>query len=323
MNTHTSEEFINIFYNQGLRGFLRKYGMRLTPAEFFNSENSSMSFCYSKNISKSFLENCIVVGGPCIKDCENSITIEALFDVVNIIRTAKSLNARGIIFLGLQEEIIQYGEKRCYNQLGENLGKAINAISNFLGYNNVTVIDTRDQPYNLLMAEFLKRKKDFFNIKKVNTIFEFGNRKYKNHDKPWVDATKRVVIAHLPSFLNAYLKNNENKNILAVENTQQIKIIRLAQQIEATKSGPYQIAHLPVPSVSGAERMYRAPYWDKVYLNETRIELMAKQSLAPKNVYDFWMNMFSGLGLKGSNASLYNLVSTLNEIIYEKRTKQS
>jgi len=318
MNIHDKEKFINILYNQGLLVFLKKYRMKSVPANFFNSEISPMSLCYSKGLNKSFLENCIVVGGPCIKDCENSITIEAIYDVFNIVKTAKALKTKGIIFLGLREEIIQYGEKKCYNQLRENLGKAIDAISGFLKYNDIAVIDTREQSYNLLMEEFLKKKNDFFNIKKINTIFEFGNRKYKAHNEAWIDATKRVVIAHLPSFLNIYLKNNENKNILAVENAQQIKIIKLAQQIEATKNGPYQIVHLPVPSVSGTERMYRAPYWDKVYLDETHNELMVKQLLAPKNVYDFWINMFSGLGLKRSNTNLYDLVSILNEIIYEK-----
>lgn len=318
MNSHVSEKFINVFYDQGLRGFLKKYEMKLIPANFFNPGINSMSFYYSKELDKSFLENCIVVGGPCIKDCENSITIEAICEVFNIIKTAKELKTRGIIFIGLREEIVQYGEKKCYNHLKENLGKVIDALSNFLEYNEITIIDTREQSYDLLMEEFLKKTNVFFNIKKINTIFEFGNRKYKAHNKPWIDATKRVVIAHLPSFLNAYLKNKENKNILAVENTQQIKIIRLARQIEATKNGPYQIAHLPVPSVSGSERMYRAPHWDKVYLNEAHNELIGKQLLAPKDVYDFWMDMFSELGLKESNMNLYKLVSILNEIIYEK-----
>lgn len=321
MDVHDKEKFINILYNQGLLEFLKKYGMKSVPVNFFNSEISPMSLCYSKELNKTFLENCIVVGGPCIKDCENSITIEAIYDVFNIVKTAKALKTKGIIFIGLREEIIQYGEKKCYNQLRENLGKAIDAISGFLKYNDIAVIDTREQSYNLLMEEFLKKKNDFFNIKKVNNIFEFGTRKYKTHNEAWIDATKRVVIAHLPSFLNIYLKNSENKNILAVENAQQIKIIRLTQQIEGIKNGPYQIVHLPIPSVSGAERMYRAPYWDKVYLDETSNELMVKQLLAPKNVYDFWMNMFSDFGLKRLNMNLYDLVSILNEIIYEKRKK--
>lgn len=318
MNIHASEKFINMFYSRGLREFLRKYEMKLIPADFFSSEINSISFCYSRGIDKSFLENCVVVGGPCIKDCESSITIEAIHDIFNIIKTAKALKTKGIIFLGLREEVIQYGEKECYNQLREPLGKAINAISSFLKYSNITIIDTREQSYNILMGEFLKKKNDFFNIKKVNTIFEFGNRKYKAHNEAWVEATKRVVIAHLPSFLSAYLKNNENKNILAVENTQQIKIMRLAQQIEATKKGPYQVVHLPVPSVSGSERMYRAPYWDKIYLDETHNELMNKQLLAPKEVIDFWMDMFSELKLKRFDMKLCKVISTLNEIIYEK-----
>lgn len=316
MNKH--EIFINSFYIRGLHTFLKKYEMKLIPLEFYNIGIISQSFCCSQKINSNFLKECIVVGGPCIKDCENSITIEAIYDVFNIIKTAKSLRTRGIIFLGLREEVIQYGEKKYYNQLRKKFGEAIDAISNFLEYKNIIVIDTREQSYNLLMEEFLKKKNNSFNIKKINTIFEFSNRKYKTHNKAWVDATKRVVIAHLPSFLNAYLKNNRNKNILAVENVQQIKIIRLAQQTEATRSGLYQVAHLPVPSVSGAERMYRAPYWDKVYLNEMRSELLVKQLLAPKHVCDFWMNMFPELVSKRLNMDLHDLVSTLNKIIYEK-----
>lgn len=321
MNIHDKEKFINILYNQGLLVFLKKYRMKSVPANFFNSEISQMSLCCSKELKKSFLENCIVVGGPCIKDCENSITIEAIYDVFNIIKTAKSLRARGIIFLGLHEEVIQYGEKKHYNQLRKNLDKAIDAMSSFLEYNNIIVIDTREQSYNLLIERFLKKKNNFFNIRKLNTIFEFSNRKYKTHNKAWIDATKRVVIAHLPSFLNAYLKNNRNKSILAVENVQQIKIIRLAQEIEVMKNGLYQLVYLPVPSVSGAERMYRAPYWDKVYLNETRSELLVKQLLAPKNVCDFWMNMFPEIVSKRLNMDLHDLVSMLNKIIYEKWKK--
>jgi len=238
------EVFINSFYIHGLRTFLKKYEMKLIPLEFYNIGIISQSFYCSQKINSNFLKECIVVGGPCIKDCENSITIEAIYDVFNIIKTAKLLRTKGIVFLGLHEEIIQYGEKKYYNQLRENLGRTIDAISNFLEYKDIIVIDTREQSYNLLMEEFLKKKNKFLNIRKINTIFEFGNRKYKAHNKAWVDATKRVVIAHLPSFLNAYLKNNRNKNILAVENVQQIKIIRLAQQIEATRNGLYQVVHV-------------------------------------------------------------------------------
>jgi hypothetical protein len=313
------EKFINTFYSQGMRVFLKKLGMKLTSSKLFNLGISRQSFCYSKEINENFIEKCIVVGGPCIKDCENAITIEAVYEIFNIIKTAKGLSAPGIIFIGLQEEILQYGEKQCYYYLGKNLERVIGAIANFLEYKNITIIDTRENHYNSLMREFLRKKNSLFNIREVNTIFEFGNRKYKSHNEAWIDATKRVTIAHVPLFLNAYLKNKDRKNILVVENTQQIKIIKLAQLIESTENGPYQVAHLPVPGVSGSERMYRAPYWDKVYLNENKEDLAVKQILAPKEVFEFWMKMFVDIETKTSNSQLSELVLTLNNIIYGKQ----
>jgi len=312
------EKFINIFYNRGMHGFLKKYGLRLTPQEFFSVGIHPKSFCYSMEIKEDFLKKCIVVGGPCIKDCENAITIEAVYEIFIIIRTAKLLNTKGVIFIGLQEEILQYGKKQSYNYLRKNIDRVIKALSNFLAYNDITIIDTREQSYNSLMKKFIEKTNNFLNIKKINTIFEFGNRKYKAHNQSWINATKRIVIAHVPSFLYAYLGNKNNKKILAVENTQQIKIIKLAQLIESSENGPYQVNHLPVPGVSGSERMYRSPHWNKVYLNEMPDELLIKQLLAPKEVFDFWMEMFEELKLDNAPAHLYELMSTLNNIIYEK-----
>lgn len=306
-----------------MRVFLKKLGMKPISSKLFDLGISRQSFCHSKEINENFIKKCIVVGGPCIKDCENAITIEAVYEIFNIIKTAKGLNAPGIIFIGLQEEIIQYGEKQFYNYLRKNLERVIGAIADFLEYKNITTIDTRENHYNSLMGKFLRKKNSFFNIRKVNTIFEFGNRKYKSHNKAWIDATKRVIIAHMPSFLNAYLKNKDRKNILAVENTQQIKIIKLAQLIESTENGPYQVAHLPVPGVSGSERMYRAPYWDKIYLDEDKEDLAVKQKLAPKEVFEFWMKMFVDLKTKTSNPQLSELVLTLSNIIYGKQKNQS
>jgi len=314
----SQEKFINIFYNRGMREFLKEYRLKLMPQEFFSAGIHPKSFCCSSEIKEGFLKKCIVVGGPCIKDCENAITIEVVYEIFNVIKTAKALNTKSIIFVGLYEEILQYGEKQCYNFIKKNVDRVIKALSDFLEYNDIVVIDTREQFYNYLMEEFLEKTSNFFNIKKINTIFEFGNRKYKAYNKSWIDATKRVVIAHVPSFLSTYLRNKENKNILAVENTQQIKVIKLAQLIESSENGPYQVAYLPVPSVSGSERMYRAPYWDKIYLNEMRDELLTKQLLAPKEVFNFWMEMFVELMPKEPRTQLPELISTLSKVIYDK-----
>ncbi len=317
------EIFINTFYIQGMRMFLKKNGMKLTPSEFFSLGIDSHSFCCSQKVNSNFLEKCIVVGGPCIKDCENSVTIEAVYEIYNIIKAAKALNTRGIVFVGLYEEILQYGKKQSYEYLKISLDCIINSLSDFLDYKNITIIDTRDRLYNSLMEEFLRQKNNFLSIRKINTIFEFSDRKYKSHNQAWVEATKRVVIAHMPSFINLYLKNKDKQNILVIENTQQIKVIKLAQLIESAETGPYQIAYLPVPGVSGAERMYRAPYWDKIYLDENYENLMVKQLLAPKEVFEFWINMFVELKQKISNPQLSDLILSLNKIIYGKQKKLS
>ena len=315
------EKLINTFYVQGARAFLKKYGMKLIPPEFLELGIGSQSFCCSQKIDSDFLKKCIVVGGPCIKDCENSVTIEAVYEIFNIIKVAKALDTGGVIFIGLYEEILQYGKKQYYDYLKKNIDHIVSSLSNFLEYKNIIVIDTRDLSYNLLMKEFLDQKDIFLNIKKINTIFEFGNRKYKAHKKEWIDATKRVVIAHMASFINKYLKKETKKNILVIENIQQIKAVKLAEIIDHSGNGPYQVAHFSVPSVSGAERMYRAPHWDKIYLDNDPENLMLKQLLAPKEVFEFWMNMFVELKPGISNQQLPKLVSLLNDIIYGKQKK--
>lgn len=315
------EKLINTFYAQGARTFLKRYGMKLIPPEFSELGISFQSFCCSKEIDLDFFKKCIVVGGPCIKDCENLITIEAVYEIFNIIKVAKALNTEGVIFIGLYEEILQYGKKQCFDYLKKNIDHIVNSLSSFLEYKNITVIDTRDLSYNLLIKEFLDRKDNSLNIRKINTIFEFGNRKYKAHKKEWLDATKRVVIAHMASFINKYLKEETKKNILVIENIQQMKVVKLAEILDRSGNGPYQITHFSVPSVSGAERMYRAPYWDKIYLDDDFENLMLKQSLAPKEVFEFWMSMFVGLNSGISNQQLPELVSLLNNIIYGKQKK--
>lgn len=316
MDSKTKEKFINITYNQGMNAFLSEYGMKLLPTEFSNLKVDPKLFCCSKELRYDFLQKCIVVGGPCIKDCENAVTIGAIYEIFNIIKTAKTLNTKAVIFIGLYEEAIKNGGKQSYDLLKNNLDNIVNAFSVFFEYKNITVIDTREKFYNSLMKEYLTKTNNFFNVEKLNAIFELGKHKYKAHDDFWIIVTKRVAIAHTPSFLNAYLGNKNNENILVVENTQQIKIVKLAKKIDSSKNGPYQLAYLPVPAVSGSERMYRAPYWDKIYLNEPRNKLDIKQLLAPEEVFNFWMEMFIELKNKKSYTHLYQLISTLNFIIY-------
>lgn len=321
-----AELYINRFYEKSLSTFISEYELTLLDDHSKLHElnyphlETGMAFCCSKNIKRDFLENCIVVGGPCVKDCINSITIEAIYEIINVILMARALNSNGIIFLGLEEEIIQYGKGHALKKLFIRLKNIINSLIQYFSYNNILTIDTSEKNYNCLMAKKLIELNKYFHSRELNTIFEFGYRPYKEHNPKWIEATKRVIIAHTPHYLKEYLNLKYVPNILAVENVQQIKIIKKAFFIEkkAFKSeikGPLQIVHLPVPGISGANRLYRAPVWDKVFIDDSRKDLNYKQALAPEEVKTFWKYMFTEEIYDKEGFDLFNLISTLRNIL--------
>jgi len=50
-----------------------------------------------------------VIGGPCITDSKENITIESLNDIINIILVAKELKSLAVIYLSIKEEEIRNG----------------------------------------------------------------------------------------------------------------------------------------------------------------------------------------------------------------------
>ena len=212
------------------------------------------------------LEDAVVVGGPCIGDCGRHATLEALYDTLQCLLAARGLGLPAVVYVGDREEALEQGAEAKWLRVGETCRSWIEGLAEALGVSRVRVVRTSSPAHAEALApavEGLDPSDDT-----LDAAFHLGCAPPPPQTLEARRVTCRVIGAHLPEVVARHLDRTTGTappEVLVTENLQQAGVIRRAAELAARRGqAVWLAAHLPAPSPSAAQRMYRAPAWDKV-----------------------------------------------------------
>ncbi len=227
----------------------------------------------TKGIPKKFSKNTIVIGGPCITDNFDSITIESINDLTNLILLAKEIKVPAFIYLSIKEEELRSGKS--WSETKKVFEKIISDISKSLDYEEIQIIDTSEKRVNMLIEKYVKNIEKKVTQQELDTLYYIGNNDHRAKeaflklDKTKVNLHKRFLVTYLPDFLEE-LTQIKNPTILVVENIQQVKAVQTARRISKNKR-LFHLAYLPTPNLFGKKRMYSSVAKEKVFITPKNI----------------------------------------------------
>jgi hypothetical protein len=301
--------FIKRWYKTPIQKFLADHGLigitkdsQDIPIDLISYNNlaNGILFAVTKNLHFAKLEKpTIVIGGPCISDCVRSLTFESAIDVFNVISIAKLMKIRGIVWIGVYEEIVKSGSNE-WEDVGRVFETFVDNCSKLLNYHNVKAVRTDLPEVRECSDKHIAKIEERISKKELLSLYDFSKKSNNPgidaKDEAYYSACKSTLSTYLPSLIDNLSDHNKPK-VLVAENSHQSKAVNLAIQIndimfnDFTGLGPFQFVHLPVPDSSGGNRMYRSTEDQKIYLTENRSELKKKLMGCKPRVLDYWFRV--------------------------------
>lgn len=276
-------------------------------------------FATTQKFTEHALEECTVIGGPCISDNIHSITLEAAIEMMNVIKVSKELGKPGVVFIGSGEEILKDGEIERWESIGAKFSVFAKKLCKLLGYKDITLIRTDSARMNRILNDHIGWLESNVDENKLRHLYEIRKHHYdgreEKRDKRIADI--RNVLTYLPEIVAEMLSKNPT-NIIAAENVQQVKAVLMAKELSLKTdniSEVQQLVHCPVPSISGKARMYRSTANDKLFLGGKAEKTRDILNSAPKEVTDFWIGVLPSELTELANGDLFESLIYLKKLI--------
>lgn len=300
--------FLKKWYWMSLESFSKKYGLTAVnsknyPKELKQHYNLKNGIILATTSPFSFLENkdLILIGGPCISDSLSSPTIESVAEIANLIKTAKTMQRKAVIFVGVEEEQIRTG--KTWRKTGDAFESIAKKLGNALNYKKIQVERSDSKKMKAVIKEqipFLEKK---ISNSELNGLYNVGKSRPSEESLAHLGNTKfnyaihrRFIITYLPQTVQKLLELGKAPPLLACENLQQLKAVKNAQAISTLlgdyNNGPHQLIHLPFPDITGDNRMYRALPQHKIYLSDGKNRILKLLKGAPKNVLEYYLQVW-------------------------------
>jgi len=314
--------FLREWYWEGKDKILQRYSLG-----DINNKSKLNNLLKKRNflgVSKLFSEisdfkNRVVIGGPCITDSKENITIESLNDIINIILVAKELKSLAIIYLSIKEEEIRNGGS--WEKTKKQFEELILEISNLLDYKNILIFDTSVVENNILIKYFVGKIKFDVTDEELDKLYYIGNNDHRlkessgTIDETKINLHKRFLVTYLPDFISE-VTGLEDPSVFVVENIQQVKAIITARKISKNKK-LFHLAYLPTPSVDGKARMYSSSNEQKLFLREKDYVLKILKE-ANEKVRQYYFSIIPYIGETGEvnmpKSNVKDYFSTINEV---------
>jgi len=249
--------FLNTWYDLSFEQLSAMYQIdsKRTPPEAYTNDNLLGTF----NLS-SIHDKFVVIGGPCIGDCNPYPTLEALIEIIYVTESARALRVPGIVFAGVEEELLKGTDG--WAEVARQLRSLTKRISD-LADSTVTFVDTSHEPVreeiSNALANFTTSVDSFRNLYRIGK-----NQSGLPEPSTRLLAHQRTVMTYLPSVCSGILGKTVS-SVLACENIEQIKAIRLASSFANGAVG--QLVHLPCPSINGKRHMYWGDKREKLFIS--------------------------------------------------------
>ncbi|MFA6268532.1 MAG: hypothetical protein WCW13_05365 [archaeon] len=319
--------FLREWYWEGKNKINKRYNLssiNLAPTQLKALLKERSFLGISTDFPKQISKNGVVIGGPCITDSKENITIESVNDITNIILVAKALNLPALIYLSIKEEEIRSNKE--WIGVKDHFEKLINQISEMLEYKNIKLIDTSEKEVNSLIENFLDSINSQVTKDELNKLYYIGNndhrlkQPYKSTDELKISIHKRFLVTYLPEFISK-LTNITNPDVFVVENIQQVKAILRAKNISKT-GRLFHLAYLPTPNLTGKMRMYSSTADFKVFLDQKDQVSQALKTASDKSINYYFSIIPNNLN-QLENKSEANLIMPCYTAIQKAYLKQN
>lgn len=235
-----------------------------------------------------------VCGGPCIDDCKYDISVEAIFDIITLIKVGKILNKSVIIHIGVKEEILRkkqsQNSKAQWITVGDRFEKIIKNLS-FLMKHDVICVRSDDSVIDKNIEFFTKKIELILDENDAVTLYQHLLQvKPKIKDSFNFRIHLRFLSLYLPEFIDSILQR-KGSNLIIYENLQQLMASKKGRAIATLwnnyNNGPYQIVSLSYPSADGLIRMHRCDKEKKPYLHDSDVKFDSYVDSMTSEVFEF------------------------------------
>ncbi len=319
MNDEQVNYFLRNWYWEGKEKLIDRYNLinpEESPAfvnELISSQKKFIGITKDFPIEKN--NKTIIIGGPCITDCSESITLESINDLLNIITVAKEYDLPAIIYLSTKEEELR--SKKDFSSTTKKFIDLIERLSKKENYSKIKIIITSDKKINDLIEKYSKKIDSKITGKELNDLYKIGNTPQTNSepiDIQKIEIHKRFLVTYLPEFVEE-ISGIKNPIVFAIENIQQAKAILTARNLTRRQAhGPFHIAFIPTPDTSGKYRMYSSVKESKIYVDKPNNEIINNAS---DESIDFYYSSFINQenNEKDKRKAVINCISNFQEVI--------
>ena len=300
--------FLRKWYWMTLETFSKKYSLTLIdknncPEKMKSHHNVKNNIIMAATCPLSFFDNkdLVVIGGPCISDSLNSPTIESVAEIANLIKTAKTMQRKAVVFVGVEEEQIRTGKE--LSNVGNAFESITKKLASALQYDKVFVERSDSKKMVSVIQKQIELLGEKISNSELNGLYNVGKSMPNAESLAHLGSTKfnyeihkRFIATYLPQTVQKLLDLNTPLPLMACENIQQLKAVKNAQAMSVLKgdyvNGPHQLIHLPFPSISGDNRMYRSLPQNKIYLSDNRDRILKLLKGNPKKVLNYYLQVW-------------------------------
>jgi hypothetical protein len=314
--------FINRWYGSNTNEFISNNNLlyssdaNLEKLKGYNNLSNGILFSATNNFHDDVLnQDSVVIGGPCLSDCYDSITLEAALEIMNVVEISKILKAEGIIFLGDNEEMLQHPEKD-WKSITDNIEKYIKKACDFKEYHEIKIIRTSSEDIQKNIASFRRYVNNIPNTT-LNNLYRFKNcfNDVSKRNDNYYKSCRNTITTYLPPFVETI--TSKSQNVIVSENSHQINAVSCAisimKKFTNSNHGPYHLVHLPVPDIKSNRRMHRSSINKKIFLDDNDKSLQHKLNIANEKSLNYWISAIP-TEISSENNNMFDCIRFLRNL---------
>jgi lysophospholipase L1-like esterase len=209
-----------------------------------------------------------IVGAPCIRNDIREISLNTFYQIFLPLKMASVHKIPAVIFLGIQEEILQKPNlTKKYQTLSQKLSFAIQNMANELKIVDLKIIDTSLVENNSIIRQATRELNIKLSAKESSNLYNLSIKPRQNYVHPplRVASNQRMVTCNTAYAISKLLK--ENFSFLIVEDIEQYKCTQFARKFDHLEP-PNFLAFLPLPNIYGTKTMFKSERGERLLIGK-------------------------------------------------------
>ena len=207
-----------------------------------------------------------IVGAPCIRNDIQDISLNTFYQIFLPLKLSSLYKIPAIIFLGIQEEILQKPKLiKEYQRLSQKLSLSIKNMADELKIVDCKIIDTSLPENDATIMKITKELNVNLRVDESSNLYNLSIKPRQNYTHPplRIAVNKRIVTCNTTYAIRKLSK--KDYSFLIVEDIEQYKCTRFASKLDRLKP-PNFLAFLPLPNIYGTKTMFKSEKDERLLL---------------------------------------------------------